>query len=178
VAADAHVSLAELALRQRDLEGAAAELERARALAGRSGSLYDHFRVLLGDAGLYLARRQHRLARVTAEAAERAAREAGIITEALRARAIAAEAAALQGDRMAAWTYLDVVLGEPCMADPGRVHRGDEVVSSCARALHALGDERHGALLDRQAEAVRGAMIQAYAAALSASPRGAGEVGG
>ena len=178
VAADAHVSLAELALRQRDLEGAAAELERARALAGRSGSLYDHFRVLLGDAGLYLARRQHRLARVTAEAAERAAREAGIITEALRARAIAAEAAALQGDRMAAWTYLDVVLGEPCMADPGRVHRGDEVVSSCARALHALGDERHGALLDRQAEAVRGAMIQAYAAALSASPRGGGEVRG
>ena len=37
---------------------------------------------------------------------------------------------------------------------------------------------RHGALLDRQAEAVRGAMIQAYAAALSSSPRGGGEVRG
>ena len=77
---------------------------------------------------------------------------------------------------MAAWTYLDVVLREPCMVDPRRMHRGEEVVSTCARALNALGDERHGALLERQAEAIRDAMIQAYSAALSATPRGAGEV--
>jgi tetratricopeptide (TPR) repeat protein len=166
--ADAHVALAEVCLARKDLDGAAAEVERARALASRTGSLFEHFRVHLGEAMLYLARRQHRLARITAEVAERTAREAGIVIEALRARAIAAEAAALQGDRMAAWTYLDVVLGDPRMADPSRVYRGDAVVGACGRALQALGDETHGALLLRQGEAVRAALADAYAAAVDA----------
>lgn len=164
--ADAHVALAEMMLVRRDLDGAAAEIERARALASRTGSLFEHFRVHLGEALLYLARRQHRLARITAEGAERTAREAGIVIEALRARALAAEAAALQGDRMAAWTYLDVVLGDPKMTDPSRVYRGDAVLSSCGRALQALGDETHAALLLRQAEGVRRALAQSFTAAV------------
>lgn len=168
-AADVHVTLAEIELRRQELDGAAVELERARALAVRSGSLYEHFRVHMGDAGLYLARKQFRLARVTAEAAERTAREAGIVPETLRARAIIAEAAALQGDRMAAWTYLDVVLGEPRMADPARVFRGADVLCACARALAVLGDERHSALLVAQAERVRAGLRRAYSDALRSS---------
>ncbi|MEZ4392664.1 MAG: protein kinase [Polyangiales bacterium] len=168
-AADVHVSLAEIYLRRHEIDAAAVELERARAMASRTGSLFEHFRVHMGDASLYLARKQFRLARVTAEVAERTAREAGILSETLHARAIAAEAAALQGDRMAAWSYLDVVLGESRMADPARVFRGDEVSSACARALQALGDERHSALLLGQAEQVRASLRGVYEATVSSS---------
>ncbi|MFO0606541.1 MAG: protein kinase [Polyangiales bacterium] len=154
-AADVYVALAELLVERGDVEGAAEAIDRARESVGAVESRHALYRVCLGDARVLMARRQHRHARGAAEAAERVARESGMVLEALHARAAAAEAAAALGDRVAARAWLDSVLGDPHFADPLRVYRGDQVVAGCARALRLLGDAASADLLDERLSAMR-----------------------
>jgi serine/threonine protein kinase/predicted ATPase len=154
-AAEVYVALSELLVERGDVEGAAEAIDRARESVGALESRYALYRVCLGDARVLLARRQYRHARAAAEAAERVARESGLVLEALHARAAAAEAAAALGDRVAARAWLDSVLGDPYFVDPLRVYRGDLIVSGCMRALRWLGDAASADLLDERLSAMR-----------------------
>ncbi len=127
---------------------------RARASA-RSSRATRSTGCTLGDARLHLARRQHRQARAAAEAAERVARESGMVVEALHGRAYAAEACAGLGDRASARAWLDSVLGDPHFADPVRVFRGDRVVAACVRALRYMGDGASAEVLEARLAVMR-----------------------
>lgn len=155
VAVEVYVSLAELLLERGDIEGAAEAVEHARSGIGALESRYALYRVYLGDARLHLARRQYRQARVAAEAAERVARESGMVVEALHGRAYVAEASAGLGDRAAARAWLDSVLGDPHFADPVRVFRGDRVVAACVRALRYMGDGASADVLETRLAVMR-----------------------
>jgi tetratricopeptide (TPR) repeat protein len=155
---EAHVAVAELLVERNDIEGAATEIESARTLASATGIRKALLRVARGDAVVHLARRQYRLARSSAEVAEQGARESGLAIEALHGRVLAAEAAAGQGDRLAAWRLLGDVLEDPHFADPARVARGDLVLASCVRAFAALGDEAGAAHLGARLDALRRAV--------------------
>jgi tetratricopeptide (TPR) repeat protein len=155
VAAEVYVALAELLVERGDVEGAAEAIDHARESVGAVESRHTLYRVCLGDARVLMARRQHRHARGAAEAAERVARESGLLLEALHARASVAEAAAALGDRVAARAWLDSVLTDPHFVDPLRVYRGDQVVAGCARSLRLLGDTASADLLDDRLAAMR-----------------------
>ena len=114
VAAEARVEIAELLVERGDLESAATEMELARAGAGSRGSRYVLLRVCIGDAAVHLARRQWRTgaARRRGRGA-RGARGGDGRLGAARRSALAAEAAAGQGDRAAAKRNVDAVLTDP-----------------------------------------------------------------
>ncbi len=155
VAVEVYVSLAELMLERGDIEGAAEAIEHARSGIGALESRHALYRVYLGDARLHLARRQYRQARAAAEAAERVARESGMVVEALHGRAYVAEASAGLGDRASARAWLDSVLGDPHFADPVRVFRGDRVVAACVRALRYMGDGASAEVLEARLAVMR-----------------------
>jgi serine/threonine protein kinase/predicted ATPase len=137
---DAHVALAEMYAERGETEHALAEIERARVTTEASGNRLDTVRLKNGEAVVALARNEHRAARTSAEEAERIATEAGLVVYALHARAHAAEAAALGGDRAAARVFVDAVLSDPLLVDPLRLERGELVLASCERTLRLLGD--------------------------------------
>ncbi len=155
VAVEVYVSLAELLLERGDIEGAVEAVDHARSGVGARESRHALYRVYLGDARLHLARRQYRQARAAAEAAERVARESGMVVEALHGRAYVAEASAGIGDRAAARAWLDSVLGDPHFADPVRVFRGDRVVAACVRALRFMGDSASAEVLEERLSVMR-----------------------
>jgi tetratricopeptide (TPR) repeat protein len=170
--ADALVTMAEQLLERGDVDDAAAAIERARAVLGTTGGRYAYVRLCLGDGRVLLARRQYRLARVAAESAEAAAAESGIPMEVLRARSVAALAAAHLGDRAAAMNAIERVLGDPLMADPSRIHRGARVLRACAGALRVLGDVRGGDVTSADAMAQQaGALERAVMATWRVAPR-------
>ncbi len=152
---DVHVTLAELLIERGELDGASESIEHARAGATTLESREALYRMSIGDARLLLARRQFKHARAAAEAAERVAREAGMVVEALHGRAYVAEAAAGMGDRVAARAWLDSVLGDPHFSDPVRVLRGDRVVAACVRALRSMGDGTSADVLDQRLATMR-----------------------
>jgi serine/threonine protein kinase/tetratricopeptide (TPR) repeat protein len=152
---EVHVAQAEILVERGDIEGATEAMDLARAGVGALESRHALFRVCVGDARLLIARKQHRNARAAAEAAARVARESGLVIESLHARALVAEAAGAQGDRVAARAWLDSVLGDPHFADPVRVFRGDAIVSTCARALRAMGESSAATLLDERVGEMR-----------------------
>ncbi len=154
VRAEVYVALAEQHVARSELDEAAAALARARAIAGVSATRQERFQVALGDAALQIARRHHRGARLAAEAAEQLAREAGWPLEALRARAVTAEAAALQGDRAAAWRAVEGVFSDPILRDPPSAPWTERVLESCARALRALGAAAEAEAVEHQVRAV------------------------
>jgi len=145
--ADARVALAELYAGRGETEAALAELELARRDAAQSGSMYDMLRVRLGDALVALTRGELRAARASAEEAERIASDAGITQYLLHARALCAEAAARAGDRAAALKFADRALGDPAMAEPWRIERGDRVLASLERALRESDEPERAALV-------------------------------
>ncbi len=137
--AECLITLAEQLVEAGEVDDAAAAIERARVVLGTNSGRYAAVRLCLGDCRVLLARRHHRLARAAAESAESIALEAGIPVEAVRARALAALAAAQLGDRAAAAAAIERVLADPRMRRPAAMHRGADVLRVCAEAMRVLG---------------------------------------
>jgi len=154
VRAEVYVALAEQHVVRSEFDEAAGALARARAVAGVAATRQERYLIALGDVALQVARRQHRGARLSAESAELLAREGGCPLEALRARAMSAEAAAQQGDRVAAWRALEGVFRDPILQDPTGYAWTERVLEGCARALRALGAVAEAEAVEMQARAV------------------------
>jgi hypothetical protein len=154
VRAEVYAALAEQHVARSELEAAAADLARARAVSGAGRRARSASPSRSATRCLQLARRHYRGARVAAEAAERIARECGWALEALRARAVASEASALQGDRAAAWRALDGVFGDALLRRPAASPWTERVLEACARALRALGAAVEADAVEARARAV------------------------
>lgn len=167
-----HTVLAELALARGDVEAAAADVARARVRAEALGWGLAMVGVLTAEARVHLARRQFRQARLVAEAAERAAQEAGMVDEVVWARAFAAAAAARVGDKLGAQAWIEAVLSDPRMAEPARMARCGDVLRACAMALSALNEPARGAALEEYATMIDRAVAETWRSAKQGEKQG------